>query len=204
VNRNDVILGIAAALLVAFALVVSIVIPRKRPNFPAKHLGLLLLIGALLIVGMLTAVEVLGESHHFEAAGEGAGSPTEQAATVSTTAATTTAPASTGATTTQAAPTTGGAGGDATAGKQVFTATAQPPCGSCHTLAEAGASGQVGPNLDDVLKGKDAAFIHESIVDPNAEIASGFSAGVMPDVYGQQLSDAQLADLVAFLQQAAS
>jgi cytochrome c oxidase subunit 2 len=203
VNRNDVILGIAAALLVAFALVVSIVIPRKRPNFPAKHLGLMLLIGALLIVGMLTAVEVLGESHHFEAAGEGAGSPTEQAATVSTTTTTTTAPASTGATTTQAAP-TGGAGGDTTAGKQVFTATAQPPCSSCHTLAEAGASGQVGPNLDDVLKGKDAAFIRESIVDPNAEIAPGFSAGVMPDVYEQQLSDEQLADLVAFLQQAAS
>jgi len=200
VNRNDVILGIAAALLVAFALVASIVIPRKRPDFPAKHLGLLLLVGALLIVGMLTAVETLGESHHFEAAGEGAGSPTEQAATVSSTTEATT----TEATTTSSTPTGGGAEGDPAAGKQIFTATAQPPCSSCHTLSEAGASGQVGPNLDDVLKGKDAAFIHESIVDPNAEVASGFSAGVMPDVYDQQLSDEQLADLVAFLQQVTS
>jgi mono/diheme cytochrome c family protein len=62
----------------------------------------------------------------------------------------------------------------------------------------------VGPNLDDALKGKDTDFIHESIVDPNAEVASGFGAGVMPDVYGEQLSDEQLADLVAFLQQATS
>jgi mono/diheme cytochrome c family protein len=30
-------------------------------------------------------------------------------------------------------------------GKTVFTGS----CGSCHTLADAGASGQVGPNLDD-------------------------------------------------------
>jgi len=201
VNRNDVILAIAAALLVGFALVVSIVIPRKRPDFPSKHLGLLLLVAGLLIVGMLTAVEVLGESHHFEAAGEGAGSPTEQAATVATTTSATT----TQATTTQGTTTGGGApSGNAGAGKQIFTATAQPPCSSCHTLSEAGASGQVGPNLDDVLKGKDAAFIHESIVDPNAEVASGFSAGVMPDVYDQQLSEEQLADLVAFLQQATS
>jgi len=55
-----------------------------------------------------------------------------------------------------------------------------------------------------VLKGKDAAFIRESIVDPDAEIASGFTAGIMPDVYEDQLDDQQLADLVAFLQQATS
>jgi cytochrome c oxidase subunit 2 len=54
-----------------------------------------------------------------------------------------------------------------------------------------------------VLKGKDAAFIHESIVDPDAEVASGFTAGVMPAVYADQLDDQQLADLVAFLEQAA-
>ncbi len=59
----------------------------------------------------------------------------------------------------------------------------------------------VGPDLDQVLKGKDAAFIHESIVDPDAEVASGFTAGVMPAVYADQLDDQQLADLVAFLEQ---
>ena len=37
------------------------------------------------------------------------------------------------------------AGGDRTNGKELFT----QKCGSCHTLADAGTSGKVGPNLDD-------------------------------------------------------
>ena len=98
---------------------------------------------------------------------------------------------------------TGGqAQGDPAAGKEIFTSVAQPPCSSCHTLADAGASGTVGPNLDEVLKGKDAAFIRESIVDPDAEIADGFSAGIMPKDYGEKLDDKQLSDLVAYLLQA--
>ena len=51
-----------------------------------------------------------------------------------------------------------------------------------------------------MLKDKDAAFIQQSIVDPNAEIADGFQPNIMPQTYGSQLSDKQLADLVAFLQ----
>jgi cytochrome c oxidase subunit II len=88
--------------------------------------------------------------------------------------------------------------GDAAAGKAVF---ASAGCGSCHTLAAAGASGQVGPNLDEVLKGKDDQFIYESIVNPDAQIADGFQAGIMPKTYGEQLDDKQLGDLVAFLKQ---
>ena len=34
------------------------------------------------------------------------------------------------------------------------------------TLADAGTNGQTGPNLDEVLQGKDAAFIEQSIIDP--------------------------------------
>jgi mono/diheme cytochrome c family protein len=189
VSRNDVILGIAALVLVGFALVVSIVLPRRNPNFPGRHMGALILVAALLIIAMLTAVEVFGESHHVEsAAGESGATETQPAPTESAPTETT-------------APTETGATGDPAAGKEIFSATAQPPCGSCHTLAEANASGTVGPDLDEVLKGKDAAFIHESIVDPDAEIASGFSAGIMPAVYGDQLDDQQLADLVAFLEQ---
>jgi mono/diheme cytochrome c family protein len=90
-------------------------------------------------------------------------------------------------------------GGDAAAGKEIFTTTASPACASCHTFQAAGSTGQVGPNLDEGLKGKDAQFIYESIVDPDAEIASGFNAGVMPTTYGESLDDKQLADLVAFL-----
>ncbi len=194
-SRNDVILGIAAAVLVGFSLVVSIVVPRRNPDFPGRQLRFFTLVVVLLVLGMLTAVEVLGETHHFNAA-EGESS-TAAPATTPTTGSTSTPSTSTGGG-------GGGAQGNAAAGKQIFTATAQPPCATCHTLQEAGATGMVGPNLDDALKGKDAAFIHESIVDPNAQIASGFQAGIMPQNYGQQLNDQQLADVVAFLVQSTS
>jgi cytochrome c oxidase subunit II len=87
--------------------------------------------------------------------------------------------------------------GDPAAGKQVFAAQG---CGSCHTFEPAGSTGTVGPNLTEALKDKDAAFIQQSIVDPNAVIASGFQPNIMPQTYGSQLSTKQLADLVAFLQ----
>ena len=189
-SRNDLILGIAALVLVGFALVVSLVLPRRDPNFPGRHMGALILVAALLIIAMLTAVEVFGESHHIEAVAESGATETEPAPTTS-------APTET----TPPAETSGGPTGDPAAGKEIFVATAQPPCGSCHTLAEANATGTVGPDLDQVLQGKDAAFIHESIVNPEAEIAPGFTGGIMPATYGDQLDDQQLADLVAFLEQ---
>ena len=86
--------------------------------------------------------------------------------------------------------------GDSAAGKQVF---ADQGCGSCHAFKAAGSTGSVGPDLDEALQGKDAAFVHESIVNPNAEIAKGYAPNVMPQTYGSQLSQKQLADLVAFL-----
>jgi cytochrome c oxidase subunit II len=89
--------------------------------------------------------------------------------------------------------------GNAKAGKEVFMTAAQPTCGSCHTYEAAGTTATVGPNLDEVLADKDAAFILESIVNPDADIAPGFAAGIMPKDYGDKLSDKQLADLVAFL-----
>jgi mono/diheme cytochrome c family protein len=87
--------------------------------------------------------------------------------------------------------------GNAAAGKAVF---AENGCGSCHTFTPAGAKGTIGPDLDKALQGKDADFIRESIVNPNAEIAQGFQPNVMPQTYGQQLTSKQIADLVAFLQ----
>ncbi len=189
-TRNDVILGVVAAVLVGYSLVVAIVIPRRDPSFPGRHLRLFILLSALLVLAMLTAVEVLGESHHFAAAGESTSAQTTGTTTAGTTTGTT--PTETG----------GGQAGDPAAGKEIFTSTAQPQCASCHTLKEAGATGTVGPNLDEVLKGKDANFIHESIVSPNAQIASGFQPGIMPETYSQQLNDKQLADVVAFLVQA--
>lgn len=42
-------------------------------------------------------------------------------------------------------------------------------------------------------------FVYESIVSPNAYIAEGYPRGVMPQDFGDKLSDEQLAELVAFI-----
>jgi mono/diheme cytochrome c family protein len=39
-------------------------------------------------------------------------------------------------------------------GRKVFTQIAQPPCALCHALAAAGASGSVGPSLDELKPDK--------------------------------------------------
>src|SRR3954468_9370951 len=67
----------------------------------------------------------------------------------------------------------GGGGGQAAApdAKALFTngkdSTGATPCGACHTLSAAGTNGATGPDLDQVLKGKDAAFIKQSVVQPD-------------------------------------
>jgi cytochrome c oxidase subunit II len=97
-----------------------------------------------------------------------------------------------------AAPAGGGGGGAAPDGKALF---ADNGCGGCHTLADAGTQGTTGPDLGQVLKGKDKAFIEESIVDPGKEIAPGFQGGIMPTDFGQKLSPDQLKALVDYLSQ---
>ena len=194
-GTSDVILGIVAAVLIGYSLVVALVLPRRWPDFPRRRLPLFALVSASLVAGMLVSVEVLGEAHHF---------PSAEAATSSTGAATTTV-SSTSARTTSAATTTGGATtsatstaiqGNAAAGKAVFTSAG---CTACHTLKEAGATGTIGPNLDMGLKGKSPDFIRQSIVDPNAEITPGYPPNVMPQDFGQKLSPSDLDNLVAFL-----
>ena len=74
-------------------------------------------------------------------------------------------------------------------------------CGGCHQLDDAGTAGVTGPNLDDALAGKDAAFIEESIVNPGAEIAQGYS-NLMPNSFGASLTPDQLDQLVDYLVQA--
>jgi cytochrome c oxidase subunit 2 len=97
----------------------------------------------------------------------------------------------------------GGGGGAAVDAKQLFTNgnadTGATACATCHTLADAGAKGQVGPDLGKVLKGKDAAFIKQSILDPNKEIAPGYQPGVMPPNFGDTLSSEQVDALVKYL-----
>ena len=97
-----------------------------------------------------------------------------------------------------------GGGGAAADGKTLFASGASPACGSCHTLSDAGASGTIGPDLDKVLKGKDAAFIQESIENPGAEVAKGYQDGIMPTNYGDTLSPEETKALTDYLVQVAS
>jgi mono/diheme cytochrome c family protein len=82
------------------------------------------------------------------------------------------------------------------AGAQVFASNG---CGGCHTLAAANAGGVTGPDLNKVLPGQTAAMIKESIVNPNAKIAKGYPANVMPPNFGTTLSKSELEQLVEYL-----
>ncbi|MFN8150696.1 MAG: cytochrome c [Solirubrobacterales bacterium] len=84
-------------------------------------------------------------------------------------------------------------------GKQVF---ADQGCGGCHSLADADATGQIGPNLDEALVDQDEKFIRTSIVDPGDEVEAGFSDGIMPTTYGQDIAPEDLDALVAYLSSA--
>jgi len=169
-------LAVVAGTFVVFAIASAFVIPRRWPDFPGRNLRWFIVATLVLFVSTLAAVEVFAKEPKEAAAGE----------------------ASTGqGTTTQATQPAPAPAGDSAAGKQVFAAQG---CGACHTFSAAAATGTVGPNLDDALKGKDAAFIRESIVDPNKVIAKGYPPSVMPQDFGQKLSPKQLDDLVAFLQ----
>jgi cytochrome c oxidase subunit 2 len=93
------------------------------------------------------------------------------------------------------------------AGEKVFVANG---CGSCHTFAPAKATGTIGPSLDDLAAAAQKAgkqpqdFVHQSIVDPNAYIAPGYPANVMPQDFGTKISSSDLDALVNYLLKGAS
>ena len=167
-------LGLAAAAFVIFALVSSMLIPRWRPDFPGKHLGWFIAVAALFTVGMLaTIVFVARETGKEEAAATTPPTltqPTEPTGTTQTTGTTETG-------TTETTPSSGQ--GDPTAGKQVF---ATAGCESCHTLADAGSTGTVGPILDDAKPSYDKVV--ERVTNGKSPMPS-FSGTLTP----QQIQD---------------
>jgi mono/diheme cytochrome c family protein len=81
-------------------------------------------------------------------------------------------------------------------GAQVF---ANNGCGTCHTLAAAESGGVTGPNLDEVLPGQSAGMVKESIVDPNAHLAKGYPANVMPANFSTIIKPEEIEQLVEYL-----
>jgi len=158
--------GVGIAFVV-FALISSFVLPRRNPDFPGRGLGWYVVLCVLFFVAMISAVLYFDREP-------------KEATAATTTTATTTAPAAT----TTAATTTPATQGDATAGKAVF---ASAGCSGCHTLKAAGATGTVGPNLDQ-LKPPLARIV--------LQINKG--GGPMPAFKGK-LTDKQIQDVAAFI-----
>jgi mono/diheme cytochrome c family protein len=94
------------------------------------------------------------------------------------------APTTTTTTTTTAPTTTTGGGSATAAGKQIFGSAG---CGGCHTLKDAGSSGNVGPNLDQ-LKPSEAAA--------EKQVTNG--GGPMPAFKGQ-LTPAQIKAVATYV-----
>jgi cytochrome c5 len=156
-NQGKLGLGILAGLLIVFALLSSFYLPRRIPDFPGNRLGLFVLVAVILFVGTIGGVIFFAQEEEEAHGAEAAETQPVE---------------------------TGEQAGDPVAGKAVFTSAG---CVVCHTLEAAGATGQVGPNLDEAKP--DAALVVERVMN---------GKGPMPPFKGQ-LDEKQIQDVVAFV-----
>jgi cytochrome c oxidase subunit 2 len=128
------------------------------------------------------------------------------------TAPTTPAPASSSAAPSSASaapPSSTATTGGTAAGKAVFLSAG---CATCHTLAAAGTTGTIGPDLTSRLASDCAnpasqkirgatlkACIDKAITDPYAYIPTGFTKGIMPATFASTLGPTKINELVNFL-----
>lgn len=190
---------IVAGVFIAWAIVTAIFIPKRNAEFPL-NLNAYIVASAVLFFAQMGAVlwvtgtqEVESEEAALVEGGEG--EPTEPVETtpvettpVETEPVETTAPVETQTETepaeTEPATTGEEAGGDPAAGKTVF---ASAGCGSCHALADAGATGAVGPSLDETSPSLD------KVVERVTE-----GKGAMPS-FRDQLSAQEIQDVAAYV-----
>ena len=201
-------LGAAALVFIGFALVASFLLPRRNPDFPGERLRGFVWLTILLFVALMAAVVVFAREEEEGHAGEagatqstvetGETGETETGETGETETGETKETGETGETgDTGETGETGGTGeeppaggeGDAAAGEELFAANG---CGSCHTLEAAGATGGVGPNLDDSKPD------FELVVD---RVTNG--KGAMPS-FSDSLNEQQIRDVAAYVVQATS
>ena len=89
--------------------------------------------------------------------------------------------------------------GDAKRGDALFWTHPVAACKNCHILKGQGSA--VGPALDGIASRKDAAYLLESLVNPNAKLAEGYTAtpiSPMPPM-NLILKPQELADVLAFI-----
>lgn len=162
-TTGKVTLLIVAGAFIIWALVTAMVIPRRDADFP-RTLTVFVLLSCVFFVFQIGAVYWVTGTQEIE---------TEAAET------------------TPAETTPGGTpvpADDAVllAGKAVFEST-DAGCGSCHTLADAGATGTVGPNLDEAKPPKELVVMR---------VTNG--KAVMPSFKGT-LTERQIQDVATYV-----
>ena len=178
-------LVVVAASFIVFALVMALVVPRSRPSFPGNRLGIFVVVCVLFFAAQLTAVLVLAEiGEADEPLAEETTTDTTETTTSETTT-TETTPPPTESQSTETTTETAVAAGDAVAGKEVFLG--ESGCSDCHTLADAGSTGTIGPNLDAVKPSYDKVV---------SQVTNG--GGVMPP-FGDKLTEEQIQDVAAYV-----
>lgn len=70
-------------------------------------------------------------------------------------------------------------------------------CGGCHKIA--GQTGEMGPDLTKIGATKNKDYLRQAMIDPDAVIAKGFTAGMMPKTYGEQMKAKDLEMLVNYM-----
>jgi mono/diheme cytochrome c family protein len=178
-------LGLIAGAFIVFALVVSMVIPRYRPNFPSERgFKPFLAVAFCLFLATLLAVEVFGVE------------PKEAAGKVPVTV------PKIRATRGPIAP----SAADVARGKTLYTSLG---CIGCHSLDGTAGTGPTWKGLAGsqvaLTNGKtvaaDGAYLAKSIDDPDADIVKGFQSGIMSAVIKKgATSPADVKALVAFIQ----
>jgi len=172
-------LGGSALIFIAFALFSAMLLPRRRPDFPARALPAFLIATAAMFIGMLAAVEIFGvEEEESKAEGK--------------------PPA--------AAPGGVPSSSEIASGKRLYASLG---CSGCHTLTGAkgtgpsfkGVAGSKVALTDGSSVTADEAYLLESIQDPDKQIVAGFAKGVMSSaIKPGSVSDADAKALVAFIQ----
>jgi cytochrome c553 len=163
-TTNEIILAVVTAVLVVFSLTVALVIPKRDPDFPGRRgLAVFFLVSVVLVLGVLASVELITEEEAE------AGEVAEPSA---------------------GEPPGAPRPGDPAVGEGVFLGSAG--CGSCHTLAAAGTTGTIGPNLDE------AKPPYELVID---RVTNG--QGIMPS-FAEELGEDQIQDVAAYVVQATS
>ena len=156
---------ITAITFIAWAIITAIFVPKRNPSFP-RRLDAYILASAIFFLAQMTAVVWVSETQEVEEAhaaeGPAAGHGEEGEG--------------------EAPPPA--AGGSTAAGKEVFMSAG---CGTCHTLADAGTTGTVGPNLDEAKPSE------ELVVE---RVTNGM--GAMPP-FSDQLSEEQITEVAAYV-----